>query len=55
MREKGENRWGLFSGVTKYTTHQISAPKRENGRDESKLFGTAQAWDAKAYKMLALS
>jgi len=27
---KGQNLWGLFSGVTRWTTHAKSAPKREN-------------------------
>jgi hypothetical protein len=41
MAQKGQNLWGLHSGVTRYTTHEISAPKRENGRIESGLVGTA--------------
>lgn len=41
MAQKGQNVWGLHSGVTRYTTHEISAPKRENGRIESGLVGTA--------------
>jgi phage/plasmid-like protein (TIGR03299 family) len=49
---KGDTAWGLFSGVTKYTTHQISAPKRENGRLESKMFGNAHAFDHKAFNIL---
>lgn len=36
LKEKGDNLWGLFSGVTKYTTHSIS---KENSM-ENKLFGT---------------
>lgn len=36
MRQKGDNLWGLFSGVTKYTTHSIS--KEDN--TERKMFGT---------------
>jgi hypothetical protein len=39
MAQKGQNLWGLHSGVTRYTTHEISAPKRENGRIESGLVG----------------
>lgn len=35
LREKGDNMWGLFSGVTKYTTHSL---KKEDST-ESKLFG----------------
>lgn len=33
---KGENLWGLFSGVTRYTTHNINSKKSS---DEQKLFG----------------
>ena len=35
MKEKGHNLWGLFSGVTKYTTHSMS--KEDN--TEKKMFG----------------
>jgi phage/plasmid-like protein (TIGR03299 family) len=36
VRQKGDNLWGLFSGVTKFTTHTIS--KGEDST-EKKLFG----------------
>ena len=36
IQEKGENLWGLFSGVTKYTTHSLS----RNDNSENKMFGT---------------
>lgn len=36
LSEKGDNLWGLFSGVTKYTTHSLS--KYDNS--ENKMFGT---------------
>jgi phage/plasmid-like protein (TIGR03299 family) len=35
LQEKGDNLWGLFSGVTKYTTHSLS--KTDN--TEKKMFG----------------
>ncbi len=35
ISQKGDNLWGLFSGVTKYTTHSIN--KGEN--EEGKMFG----------------
>lgn len=35
LNEKGDNLWGLFSGVTKYTTHSLT--KGDNS--EIKLFG----------------
>lgn len=40
MNDKGDNLWGLFSGVTSWTTHQKQAPKRDNGRLESLIMGT---------------
>lgn len=35
LQQKGDNKWGLFSGVTKYTTHSMS--KGDN--TENKMFG----------------
>ena len=40
MNQKGDNVWGLHSGVTSWTTHEKSAPRRENGRLESLMVGT---------------
>jgi len=37
---KGENFWGLLSGVTRWTTHDKAAPKRPNGRLEGIMLGT---------------
>lgn len=34
IQEKGANLWGLFSGITKYTTHGL-----KGNADENKLFG----------------
>jgi len=39
MNEKGENLWGLHSGITRFTTHDKSAPNRDNGRLEMMLVG----------------
>ena len=39
MAQKGKNAWGLHSGVTRFTTHEKSAPKRDNGRVESMMVG----------------
>jgi phage/plasmid-like protein (TIGR03299 family) len=36
LKQKGDNLWGLFSGITKYTTHSLS--KEDN--TENKMFGT---------------
>jgi hypothetical protein len=41
MNSKGNNLWGLHSGITSYTTHEISVPKRDNARIESSLIGSA--------------
>ncbi len=35
LQGKGDNLWGLFSGVTKYTTHSLS----KDDNTESKMFG----------------
>lgn len=39
MAEKGNTLWGLHSGVTRFTTHDKSAPRRENGREEMMMVG----------------
>jgi hypothetical protein len=39
MNEKGNNLWGLHSGVTRWTTHSKPGPKRTNGHIESMLIG----------------
>lgn len=40
MAGKGNNLWGLHSGVTSWTTHEKSHPKRANGAIESLMTGT---------------
>lgn len=40
IAQKGLNMWGLHSGVTSFTTHEISVPKRDNARMETVLIGT---------------
>lgn len=40
MNEKGDNLWGLHSGITRWTTHEKNGPKRTNGHIESMLVGT---------------
>jgi len=35
LKSKGDSLWGLFSGVTKYTTHTI----KRGGNDENKMVG----------------
>jgi phage/plasmid-like protein (TIGR03299 family) len=39
MVQKGATMWGLMSGVTQYTSHVMSVPKRENARLESLYTG----------------
>lgn len=41
IEDKGLNLWGLHSGITSFTTHEISVPNRDNGRVESVLNGSA--------------
>ncbi len=35
----GKNKWGLFNGLTRFTTHETKEYKHENGREESMLIG----------------
>jgi len=42
MNSKGNNLWGLQSGVTRWTTHDKSHPTRTNGAIESIMTGTNQ-------------
>lgn len=48
--QKGMNLWGLHSGVTSYTTHDKSAPKRDNGNIESLLIGSAYKMNQESLK-----
>ena len=48
MASKGQNLWGLHSGVTKYTTHEMASPKRNNGKIESMLVGNAYNMNQKS-------
>jgi phage/plasmid-like protein (TIGR03299 family) len=52
MGYKGQTLWGLLSGITHYTTHVMPAPKRENGRIESKYTGGGLAIDNEAYNTI---
>lgn len=49
MNQKGDNLFGLFSGVTSWTSHSKSAPKRHNGRIESLMIGTNNRTNEDAY------
>jgi len=48
LKEKGDNLWGLFSGVTKYTTHSLT--KGDNS--ENKMFGTYGQREREIFKEL---
>lgn len=37
LRDKGDNLWGLFSGITKYTTHSMTKDNERNTKN--KMFG----------------
>lgn len=52
MNSKGQTLWGLFSGVTHYTSHVLPVPKRENARLESKYVGTGASVDNNAFDMI---
>lgn len=50
--QKGQNLFGLFSGVTSWTTHEKSVPTRENGRIESIATGTNYNTNRDAFKFI---
>lgn len=54
VEQKGESLWGLFSGITHYTTHEMSAPKRENGKLENSLIGSGAKINNEALNLLKL-
>lgn len=50
IQEKGDNVWGLFSGVTKYTTHSMT----KNDNTENKMFGLYGTRERKIFSDLSL-
>jgi hypothetical protein len=52
---KGWNLWGLHSGVTSWTTHELKGPKRKegNGAEESLLIGTSYKSNIGSFKFMA--
>lgn len=40
---KGENLWGLFSGVTRWTTHHKQAPRRGDKKDKTNASGRLES------------
>lgn len=52
MEQKGNTTWGLFSGVTKYTSHVMPVGKKDGARVESKYAGSGYKLDNVAYEIL---
>lgn len=52
MYRVGHNKWGLFNGVTQFTTHHKSAPKRTYGQQESILVGACSKMNNKAFEYI---
>ncbi len=50
MNSKGDTLWGLHSGITYYTTHELSAPRRDNGKVETLLQGTGYNMNQESLK-----
>jgi phage/plasmid-like protein (TIGR03299 family) len=48
LAQKGDNLWGLFNGVTKYTTHMM----KKGDNSEAKMFGRTGALEREIYKEL---
>ena len=47
---KGRTLYGLFNGVTYFTTHNLKPVNRTNGKDESLLVGSAYNMNQKAFE-----
>ena len=52
MNRITHTKWGVFNGVTKYTTHIKSSPNREHGKQESILTGSCNKMNEKAFNFL---
>jgi hypothetical protein len=50
-KDLGNNVWGLFNGVTKYTTHELGQKENVFGN----IFGTAEKINQRAYEFCAKS
>jgi hypothetical protein len=51
LKEKGDNLWGLFSGVTKYTTHSMNKGD-ETKNMENKMFSVYGQREREIFKEL---
>lgn len=52
MKQKGNTLWGLFSGVTKYTTHLMTGG--EQAREQSKAIGSGYRVDNEVFNRFSL-
>ena len=52
MNRITHTKWGVFNGVTQYTTHMKSSPNREYGQQESILTGSCNKMNEKAFNFL---
>lgn len=52
IEQVGSNMWALFGGVTRFTTHSKSSPKRDNGKIESLMLGTGYNTGMKALEFI---
>jgi phage/plasmid-like protein (TIGR03299 family) len=52
IEQKGETLWGLFSGITHYTSHVMPTPNRENARLESKYVGGGADIDNNSFESI---
>ena len=52
MNRISHTKWGVFNGVTQYTTHKKSSPNREHGQQESILTGSCGKMNEKAFNFI---
>jgi hypothetical protein len=52
IEQKGETLWGLFSGITHYTSHVMPTPNRDNARLESKYVGGGADIDNNSFESI---
>ena len=52
VKSKGDTMWGLFSGVTHYTSHVMQVSSKPNARLESKYVGNALKIDNEVLQLL---
>jgi len=52
--EQGDNLWGLFNAVTRYTNHEMKANHRNNDKLENVMIGQGAKINQTAYNYLSL-